>query len=213
MPLQYQEQDDPVKNEDNRGNKSIIEDKSPAHYQYKGKYIMTAVKSGLMVIDQHRAGIRIQYEKILRQMENCCAESQKVLFPEIIHLSPSEVLTKNTVSDELVHAGFDLTDLGGNSYAVNGIPAGMECIDYVTLLHEMIGEVAEIGSGALKKVNQTLALSMARSLAVSEGEVLGNQEMECIVNELFLCSNVNYTPDGALILSILAQKDIEQLFN
>lgn len=212
MPLQYPEQEKSCQGNVPENQRSIIEDRLPAHYQYKGKYIMTAVKSGLMIINQHRAGIRIQYEKILRQLESCAVGSQKVLFPEVIQFSPSEVLTMNTVSDELIAAGFDLTDLGGNSYAVNGIPAGMEGMDYVALLHGMIGEVAEIGSSAVKTVRQTLALAMARSMAVSEGEVLTNMDMECLVNELFLCSNVNYTPDGDSILSILAQKDIDQLF-
>ena len=105
---------------------SLIEDKSPSHYQYKGSYIMTAVKSGLMIIDQHRAHIRILYETYLRQLAEHKMHSQKVLFPEMIQFAVSDQIRLNQILPEMNELGFQLDDLGGGSYAINGVPSGIE---------------------------------------------------------------------------------------
>ena len=190
-----------------------IEDRSPSHYQYKGKYIMTAVKSGLMIIDQNRADIRIRYERFMNQMEQEVSRTQKVLFPEVVQFAPSAKVMVVKLLPYLQKVGFDLTDLGGNSFSVNGVPAGLEGINSVSLLQEIVADATEKGCTSATDIHSTLALGMARRSAVTYGEVLGNEEMETLVNDLFASSNVNYTPDGKAILSILPQRDIEQLFN
>ena len=190
-----------------------IEDRSPSHYQYKGKYIMTAVKSGLMIIDQNRADIRIRYERFMNQMEQEVSRTQKVLFPEVVQFAPSAKVIVEKLLPYLQKVGFDLTDLGGNSFSVNGVPAGLEDINSVSLLQEIVADATEKGCASATDIHSTLALGMARRSAVTYGEVLGNEEMETLVNDLFASSNVNYTPDGKAILSILPQKDIEQLLN
>lgn len=188
----------------------LPDDKSPAHYQYKGRYIMTAVKSGLMVIDQHRADLRIRYERYLAQCQSRTATTQQMLFPEVVQFAASDTALLSRVLPELAALGFELTDLGQNSYAVNGVPAGLASSDYVGLLHDMVAGAADCDDASLDAINRSLALSMARHAAVGYGEVLSNDEMENLVNELFACSNVNYTPDGRSILTILPQTDIEQ---
>lgn len=190
-----------------------IEDRSPSHYQYKGKYIMTAVKSGLMIIDQNRADIRIRYERFMNQMEQEVSRTQKVLFPEVVQFAPSAKVIVEKLLPYLQKVGFDLTDLGGNSFSVNGVPAGLEDINSVSLLQEIVADATEKGCASATDFHSTLALGMARRSAVTYGEVLGNEEMETLVNDLFASSNVNYTPDGKAILSILPQRDIEQLLN
>ena len=187
-----------------------IVEKSPLHYQYKGKYIMTAVKSGLMIIDQHRADIRILYEKYMDQLDKHVNTSQKVLFPETITLSPSEAVLFNKILPDLSDLGFDLSDLGGNTFALNGVPADIDGIDPIQLLREMVAatNLANVQSSVM---NSQLALRMAQCAAIPYGQVLSNEEMENIINALFTCSNVNYTPDGKAILCILPQTDIEQL--
>ena len=190
---------------------SIAAEKSPIHYQYKGRFIMTAVKSGLMIIDQHRADVRIRYEQYLAQLQTREADTQQVLFPEIIQFSPAEQVVLEKVLPRLSAIGFDLTDLGQGSYAVNGIPAGIEGMNYVQLLHDMVDEAVHQGEVSNDALGQALALTMARHAAIPQGQVLNNDEMENIVNELFACSNVNYTPDGRSILCILPQHEIEDL--
>ena len=201
-------------------------DPSPLHYQYKGCYIMTAVKSGLMIIDQHRADVRIRYERYLQQLENHAAATQQMLFPESVRFSPAESVILQQILPSLTAIGFDLSDLGGNTFAINGIPAGLEGIDPVTLLQQIVADAQDdsfcddsegLASKSsvnckLSTVNSKVALSLAQSVAVPYGQVLSNDEMEQLVNELFACSNVNYTPNGKPILSILPQTDIERLF-
>lgn len=189
----------------------LIEEKSPVHYQYKGRYIMTAVKSGLMIIDQHRADIRIRYERYLAQLKARTSGSQRVLFPEVIQFSPSEEVVLEKILPELNAMGFDLSDLGHHSYGLNAVPTGMDGIDYVQLVKDMVSDTIGKGIGNLDEIHASLALSMARYAAIPQGQVLSNEEMETIVNELFVCSNVNYTPNGKAILCILPQREIEQL--
>lgn len=189
----------------------LIEEKSPVHYQYKGRYIMTAVKSGLMIIDQHRADIRIRYERYLAQLKARTSGSQRVLFPEVIQFSPSEEVVLEKILPELNAMGFDLSDLGHHSYGLNAVPTGMDGIDYVQLVKDMVSDTIGKGIGNLDEIHASLALSMARYAAIPQGQVLSNEEMETIVNELFACSNVNYTPNGKAVLCILPQREIEQL--
>ena len=190
---------------------SIIAEKSPAHYQYKGRYIMTAVKSGLMIIDQQRADIRILFERYLEQMKSHTANTQRVLFPEVVQFAPSETVILQKLMPELENMGFELSDLGGGSYAVGGIPSGLEGVNPVTLVSNIVADAVEKGGGNLEEIHAALALSLARHAAIPVGQILSNDEMEQIINELFACSNVNYTPDGKTILCILPQSDIEQL--
>ena len=192
---------------------TMIEDKSPSHYQYKGCYIMTAVKSGLMIIDQHRAHIRILYEEYLRQLSEHKVHSQKVLFPEMVQFSVSDQTVLDQVLPEMAEMGFQLDSLGGGSYAVNGVPAGIEGLNVIALVNDMVASAMESGTSAKDEIDQTLALSLARNAAVPQGQVLSNVEMDNIVNELFACSNVNYTPSGEPVIAIMKQQDIEHLFD
>lgn len=193
------------------GGESVIAEKSPVHYQYKGRYVMTAVKSGLMIIDQHRAHVRILFEKYQRQLAAHKAHSQKLLFPETVQLTAQEAVTLGQVMAEMMAMGFDLSPLGDNTYSVNAIPEGLEGIDVVSLVRDMVVGAQERGTSAVQEINDALALSMARAAAIPYGQVLGNEEMENLINELFQCQNAKYTPDGKNVLNIFKQKDIEQM--
>ena len=86
--------------------------------------------------------------------------------------------------------------MGRGSYAVNAVPAGLDGLNPVSLIRDMVEAAKESGVSAIDEINKSLALSMARAAAIPVGQVLGNDEMEGLVNNLFGCSNVNYTPDG-----------------
>ena len=194
---------------------SIIEEKSPMHYQYKGRYIMTAVKSGLMIIDQHRAHLRILFEDYQKRIAARKMHSQKILFPQSVELTAQETVTLTELKDDMSLMGFELTALGGTTWAVNAIPEGFDGIDMAALIHDILAEAMETPDGAvaksLSKIHDRMALSLARAAAIPYGQVLGNTEMENIINSLFQCSNVNYTPDGQSVLCILKQTDIEAM--
>ena len=177
-----------------------------------------------MVIDQHRADIRILFDRYASAGSAeggvPATSSQRLLFPETMQLSPSDTVILEQILPELSNLGFDLSPLGGGTFAVNGIPASLEGIEPITLIQQIIADVAEhdvMGGAATQavdlSVSQSLHLSLARAAAIPYGQVLSNEEMENIVNSLFTCSNVNYTPDGKPILVILPQAEIEGLFD
>ena len=190
---------------------SILAEKSPAHYQYKGKYVMTAVKSGLMIIDQHRAHVRVLYERYLEQIQQQTSHSQKVLFPEVLQFPVSDEVILEKLLPEMSKMGFELDNLGGGSYAVNAIPTGLDGVNPLHLVQDMVFSAKEKVVKAFDEVHQSLALTLARNAAIPQGQVLSNEEMENLVNDLFACSNVNYTPDGKNVLCILKQQEIEHL--
>ena len=189
---------------------SLLAEKSPVHYQYKARYIMTAVKSGLMIIDQYRASVRILFEHYLAKTSERSMASQSLLFPEVVHFTPAEAVLLSEALPLLTDMGFELSDLGGGSYAVNAIPADADG-DPVALVQSLVADIAEKTASPLTARHERLALSLARATAVPYGQLLTNEEMDNITNQLFACSNVNYTPDGRAILCILPQSDIETL--
>ena len=107
--------------------------------------------------------------------------------------------------------GFDLSPLGQNSYAINAVPAGLDGLNEVQLLQDMVSDAVANGTSNIDEVHVSIALSLARHAAIPEGQILSNEEMENVVNELFACGNVNYTPDRKTILCILPQREIEHL--
>ena len=94
---------------------------------------------------------------------------------------------------------------------MNAIPAGLEGVNPVALVRDMV-ENADTSSGGIQdEIGNSLALSLARNAAIPVGQILGNEEMEGNINDLFACQNVNYTPDGKPILTILKQQEIDRL--
>lgn len=189
----------------------IIAEKSPSHYQYKGRYIMTAVKSGLMIIDQHRAHVRVLFEEYLQKYKNHKWATQSILFPDILTLTPAEAMVMDEIANDIADMGFAISNLGGGSYSVNGVPAGIEGIDVNVLIHEIIGVEKETRGMTKNDVGENMALRLAKECAIPYGQVLSNEEMENLVNRLFACSNVNMTPDGKSIICILKQDEIDHL--
>ena len=183
------------------------------HYQYKGRFILTSVKSGLMVIDQQRAHIRILYDKYLSQIVACQGSSQGVLFPDIVQFPPSELPILNSIMEDLTYLGFELTDLGGGCYAINGVPSGIEGLNPVELIQDMVHTAIEKGCKVREEVQSILALSLAKAAAIVHGQILSPEEMNNLVDGLLTSSMPNYTPDGKAVLSVLKEEELEKLLN
>lgn len=182
------------------------------HWQFKGRYILTSVKSGLMLIDQHRAHIRVLFDRYMEQIRQKQGVAQGVLFPEIVQFPASEAAMLEDILDDLSAVGFELTSLGGGSYAINGVPAGIEGLNPAELVRSMVHTALEKGSDVKEEVQSMLALTLARAAAIVYGQVLGNEEMSALVDSLFACESPNYTPDGRVVLATLKEEEIERLF-
>ena len=187
-------------------------EKSSQHYQFKGRFILTSVKSGLMIIDQQRAHIRILYDQYLEQITRRQGASQGMLFPDIVQFPVSEVPVLQEIMEDLSYLGFELTDLGGGSYAINGIPSGIEGLNSVELIQSMVHTAMEKGGKVKEEVQSNLALTLAKAAAIVPGQVLTNEEMNGLVDGLFAVATPNYTPDGKTVLSVLQEDELEKLF-
>lgn len=187
-------------------------EKGNQHLQFKGRFILTSVKSGLMLIDQHRAHIRVLFDRYMIQISQKQGVSQGVLFPEILQLPASEAAVLQSIMDDLSAVGFDLSDLGGGSYAINGIPSGIEGLSPVELVRNMLHTAMEKGNDVKEEIQSILALTLARAAAIVYGQVLSNEEMVSLVDNLFACPSPNYTPDGKTVLTTIKEEDIERLF-
>ncbi len=185
-------------------------DTFPEYYQYKQKYIFTSVKSGLMIIDQRRAHIRILFDKYLRQIEHKKGISQRLLFPEMIELTASEAAILASISEDMESLGFEMSNLGSNTFAIQGVPSEIENPDVVKLIKSMLENITETGLDVKSEIQEKLALSFARSVAINYGKPLSVEEITDIVNNLFACPTPNYTPDGKKIIAVIDDDEMDR---
>ncbi|HIX86153.1 MAG TPA: DNA mismatch repair endonuclease MutL [Candidatus Parabacteroides intestinigallinarum] len=181
-------------------------------YQYKGRYVVTSLKSGLAVIDQYRAHVRVLFDQYLASIRQRQGVSQQVLFPEIIEFTAAEATVLPALLEGLRFAGFDLSDLGNDSYAINGLPAGMGNANPAQLVRDIVDRAMETGAEASGKVSEAIAFSLARAAAIRPGKPLSTEEMDHLIASLFACPDSNLTPDGKTIVTIITDEELERRF-
>ena len=186
-------------------------DVSVQKIQYKGKFIVLPSNKGLMVVNQHRAHVRVLFEQNMLCMNSTNRPSQKELFPNIIQFDREEALVVEDLMDDFSSLGFELSNLGGGSYSINGIPTGIEGIDVDKLLHEMVASAKAQTSNIRKDAQEALALTMAENAAIVYGQVLSVVEMEHLLSDLFASKSPARTPDGKLIYTIVEDKVLEEI--
>ena len=191
---------------------SLFNDVSNPCYQYKGKYIITSLKSGLALIDQHRAHVRILFDQYITNIRQQRGASQQVLFPEIVEFTAGEAAVLPALLEDMRFIGFDLTNLGNNSYAMNGLPDGVENLDPVSLIRNMVDRAIETGCEVHEEICDSLALSLAKAAAIRPGKILSGEEMDDLLASLFSCQESNLTPDGKTIVSKLTDEELDKRF-
>ena len=181
-------------------------------FQYKGRYIITLLKSGLVIIDQRRAHVRILYDRFLVGMKLRKGASQQLLFPEIIEFTASEASMLPTLADEMRWLGFDLCPMGNNSYSLNGVPPDVKDQPPGKLVKEIVHTLTEQGDMSGERMQEILALSLAKATAIHSGKMLTVEEMETLVAALFSVEANNLTPDGKRIMSVLTDDELARRF-
>ncbi len=183
------------------------------HFQFKGQYIVSAARSGLMIIDQHRAHVRVLYDRYMSQMD--CRENvtQGLLFPELLTLSPSDAQILDGIMDEVHSLGFEVTSVGGGSYSINGLPTGVEGLVPQMLMKNIVDSVSQGGQAGMADHKHRIALSLAKAAAIVAGQVLTQPEMDMLISDLFKSANPNLTPDGKVIIAMLKQDNIAKMFS
>ncbi|MBQ5751080.1 MAG: DNA mismatch repair endonuclease MutL [Bacteroidaceae bacterium] len=183
---------------------------APSLYmQFKGRYIVTPSKNGLLLVDQHRAHVRVLFEQYMqRRATEQSIPSQQILYPQLIQLSPSQVALFEEVELALSQLGFDLSDMGGGTYSVCGIPAGIEGLDINTLIEQMFLAAESNEANLADDLFARIALSLAQSAAIPVGQVLTPCEMEQLIGDLFALATPNYTPDGKPVFTLFTNDEI-----
>lgn len=189
-------------------NGSMID--GPRLLQFKNKYILSPVKSGLMIIDQKRAHERIIYENTLRVVAQGQVVEQKTLFPETIELNPSDFVLFKELEEGFRKMGFDIREFGNNSIIVQGLPDSVKYSDIKDLIEGIFESYKSIGIISTDKIHDNLAKAMAKSSAIPYGKVLDMKEMRELTDQLFACGNPNLSPSGKKIISIINTEDIEK---
>jgi len=187
-------------------------DVSVQKFQYKGRYIILPNTNGIMVVNQHRAHVRVLFDQNMQCINSGSRPSQQELFPIVVQFEQADSLVLEELMEDICSLGFDLSNLGGGSYSVNGIPAGLEGIDISVLLHDMIVSAREKTNDIRKEAQEALALTMAENAAIVYGQVLSAVEMERLLQDLFATKTPARTPDGQLIYTIIEDKTLNDLF-
>ena len=197
------------KADDNNDFELKLEQEPAKFFQIQNSYIASNVRSGLLVIDQHKAHERILYEYYLKKLKETSHGSQQMLFPQNIRLSPGDAEIIRELKNELVKLGYMLEPLGKNGFVINGIPADLEESDSV----EVLERITENHKKHLKDINYdksvNLARSMAVNLAVKPGTKLQEKEMANIFDSLFACEVPETALDGKKTLAIIPINDFE----
>ena len=176
------------------------------------RYIVTPVKSGMMVIDIRRARQRIYYERFLEKIAEQQPVRQQTLFPVTLKLSAEDYLTVLEQPDLVARLGFDIQDFGGNTVVVNALPEGFETGEESVKIavDDLVAALRDDSS--LEDQSHLLAGRMAASAAASGFGVLRAAEAQSLVDQLFACREPNLTPDGRKTLSIITFEEIEKKY-
>lgn len=193
---------------------ALIEDTGSGQtVQLRGKYILTTIKSGIMLVDQHRAHVRVLYDRYISQMDSDNIVSQRVLFPEVLSLSVAQELVLEELHTEIEKIGFNLSNLGGNDWSINGIPAAVENVDASGLLLEVIDAAMAGGSLAHDRVKESIAAAVAERAAVPYGRTLSQEEADKLLADLLKLPQPNYTPSGKTIICAITHEQIAKMFD
>ena len=180
--------------------------------QVNAKYIISPVEDGVMIIDQHRAHIRILYDNYIAQRNGENIISQRVIFPEIINLTPAQNALMLEIEPDMAKIGFCLSELSANDWSINSVPPGLGTAKAVEVIMQLLESIEAGGAALQNKVYEHIALSVARSGAFSYGRTLTDDEMNALIVDLMSRQEPVYTPDGKKIIAVLNYNQISKLF-
>jgi len=180
--------------------------------QFKNKFILSPLKSGLLIIDQRRAHEKILYEKYLVSLNEQTGLAQKELYPQTIELNASDHAVLMEIIDDITCLGFDIRDVGNRSVIVNGSPASASVSDPKEMIERFLEEYKQFQSDIKIKAREKLALSLAKASCIPRNKALTENEMRELVDELFGCTNPGQTQDGKPVFTIFTMDEIEKRF-
>jgi DNA mismatch repair protein MutL len=187
--------------------------RKPEYIQIQNKYILTSVKSGVMLIDLRRAYERILYEQFIQSLAHNQGIAQRELFPVKVDLDPTHYMLIQEMKEDMAFLGIDIGDLGHNTIVVNSCPEGIDTPDLGGLIESLIEEYKETGQQTGTSISKAVAAALAKAASKELNRNLHTQEIAQLVDQLFACENPNYCPGGKKIISILKLDELENILN
>jgi DNA mismatch repair protein MutL len=195
-----------------KGFDDVEENASSRFFQFKDRYILTSVKSGLMIIDQKYAHERILFEQYLGSLSKGQAIAQRELFPQAVELSAGDYNLLMESHEDLSILGVEIGSLGQNTISINSLPASVKIIDPVKFIEDILVSLKENQSKMIDDEHQRLAASMAKAASIGFVRSLSRIEMQDLVDKLFACQHPNYSPEGKTVLTIISLEELEKRF-
>jgi len=183
--------------------------------QLHNKYIISQIKSGLMLIDQQAAHERILYERFIVHLEDRKGASQQSLFPQTVTLSPNDYELAKSLLDDIKSLGFEVREFGKNTLIIEGIPVdlGSNQINETQLFEHLIEGFKNSQQELKLDKRDALARSMARNSAIKSGVVLGQEEMNMLIEQLFACKAPNFSIGGKPVIQTMTLLELDKKFD
>lgn len=183
-----------------------------AKFQVQNSYIVTQVKSGLIMIDQQRAHERVLYERYITAQSNKNPASQQFLFPKTVSLSMADYAIVTELEDEIKALGFSYHDFGKNTLVIQGVPAGITNTNEQQIFEDLIDQFKKNRDQLKLDKKENLARALAKRSSIQKGKKLNGEEIDSLISDLFACDNPNYSPSGKPTFVILSLDTIEEYF-
>ncbi|WP_323788673.1 DNA mismatch repair endonuclease MutL [Psychroserpens sp.] len=191
--------------------KSAIESKHRT-YQLHNKYIISTIKSGMLILDQHRAHQRVLYEGLLKHTTIQEAVSQQLLFPLALQFSTSEMELLEQLKEDLEHTGFVFSKFANNSLEITGVPVNVPESEVSIILEQLISDVEQEVPDSNFSATDLLAKSLSKSLAIKTGQSLTSTEQEYLLNSLFACKEPSVSPTNKTTFITMSVDDFDKKF-
>jgi len=195
------------------GGAAAARESNKAPNQLHNRYIVSQIKSGILLLDQQAAHERILYEKylyVLRQQQN---STQQQLFPRTLSLSPADAALLKELRDQINLLGFDIEEFGANTFVINGVPAELAGKQDEQVVIESLLEQYKGNLEFQLEITDNLARAMARSASIKKGQPLTADEMQSLIDQLFACEVPYKSPSGRKCFISLELEELSKRFD
>lgn len=180
--------------------------------QLHNRFILSQIKTGLMIVDQQAAHERILYERFVENMEKHNGLSQQLLFPRSISLSVADYVLVGELEKDFKAIGFVIDDFGNNTVVVNGLPADVQNMDEQKLLEELLEQYKHYKTDVRLDRREILAKAMAKKVSIKAGRSLSDSEMSTLIDELFGCAMPYRSIDGKSTVITMSLEELIRKF-
>lgn len=201
-----------IQKEDSKQNELSLGENEKRFFQFKNKYILSPIKSGLMIIDQKRAHERILFEKFLKSIQTKRKISQTSLFPKSVKLNPVDFEIIVQMIPDLSILGFGITVEKNNTIKIKGIPADLNEQKTEDVIYSLIDEYKNSEIDIKEKLLENICINLACKASINYGQKLSELEINNLFDMLFACKTPNFSPSGKAVISIINNEEIEKRF-